>query len=135
VQLIHKGMGPRGGRYATVIRQGLSEAPLSSEELIKRIKEVVETAISEPGRSDKAQLNSDTLGSYASPGQVATTVHRYIGYIREYCISANREQSLLSRQANLTRGWRGMARGAWDRSLTAFNQNSSQALGLLEKVH
>jgi len=128
VQLIHKGIGPKGGHYAAVIKQGLSQAPLSSEELINRIKKIItEETNLELGKTDKAQLNSDTLGSYAPPGQVVTTVHRHIGYIREYCNTIIREQPPLARHAYQTRWSEGRARSAWNKPLTMFNESNSQA--------
>jgi hypothetical protein len=93
VQLVHRGMGPLGGHYAAVVKQGLSEAPFSEEGLKELILKVdVEIAVPEKVRGDKANINSDTLGNYAPHGQAISTVYPYINYIREYYNTASRER-------------------------------------------
>jgi len=93
VQLVHRGMGPLGGHYAAVVKQGLSEAPFSEEGLKELILKVdVGIAVPEKVRGDKANINSDTLGNYAPHGQAISTVYPYINYIREYYNTTSREK-------------------------------------------
>jgi hypothetical protein len=86
-------MGPLGGHYAAIVKQGLTEAPFSEEglkELILRVNAGI--AVPEKVRGDKANINSDTLGNYAPHGQAISTVYPYIKYIREYYITASRDK-------------------------------------------
>jgi hypothetical protein len=71
VQLVHRGVGPLGGHYAAaIVKQGLTEAPFSEEGLKELILKVdAEIAVPEKVRGDKANINSDTLGTYAPHGQ------------------------------------------------------------------
>ncbi len=64
VQLVHRGMGPLGGHYAAVVKQGLSEAPFSEEGLKELILKVdVEIAVPEKVRGDKAILTLTLWGT------------------------------------------------------------------------
>jgi hypothetical protein len=90
VQLVHRGVGPLGGHYAAIVKQGLTEAPLSEEGFKKLILKVdAEVAVPEKVRRDKANINSDTLGKYA-PMARQSTVYPYVKYIREYYSTASR---------------------------------------------
>ncbi len=63
-------MGPFGGHYAAIVKQGLSEAPFSEEGLKELILKVdVGIAVPEKVRGDKANIKSDTLGTYAPHGR------------------------------------------------------------------
>jgi hypothetical protein len=56
VQLVHRGMGPLGGHYAAIVKQGLTEAPFSEEGLTELILKVdVGIAVPEKVRGDKSQ--------------------------------------------------------------------------------
>jgi hypothetical protein len=93
VQLVHRGMGPLGGRYAAIVKQGLTEAPFSEEGLKELILKVdARIAVPEKVRGDKVNINSGTLGNYAPHGQAISTAYPYVKYIREYYITASRDK-------------------------------------------
>jgi hypothetical protein len=61
-QLVNRGVGPLGGHYAAIVKQGLTEAPFSEEGLKELILKVdPEIVVPEKVRGDKANINSDTL--------------------------------------------------------------------------
>ena len=92
VQVIHRGAGSMGGHYAAIVRQGLSEAPLSEADLKKLILKVdADIVVPEKVREDKATVNSDFLGTYAPHGQAISTIYPHIKYIREFHSAASRE--------------------------------------------
>ncbi len=65
VQLVHRGVGPLGGYYAAANdKQGLTDAPFSEEGLKELILKVDAERVPEKVRGDKANINSDTLGTY-----------------------------------------------------------------------
>jgi hypothetical protein len=89
---VHRCVGPLGG-HAAIVKQGLTEAPLSEEGLKELILKVdAEIVVPEKVRGDKANINSDTLGTYAPHGQAISTVYPYVKYIREYYNTASREK-------------------------------------------
>ena len=92
VQVIHRGAGSLGGHYAAVVKQGLSEAPLSEADLKELVLKVdADIVVPEIVRGDKATVNSDFLGTYAPHGQAVSTIYPHIKYIREYHNTASRE--------------------------------------------
>jgi hypothetical protein len=77
---VHKGVGSLGGHYAAIVKQGLTEAPFSEEELKELILKVdAEIVVPEKVRGDKANFNSDILGTYAPwPGNLYSLPPRKI---------------------------------------------------------
>ncbi len=94
VQLVRRRMGPLGGHYAAILKQGLTKAPFSEEGLKELILKVdAGIAVPEKVGGDKANINSDTLGNqYAPHGRAISTVYPYVKYIREYYITASRDK-------------------------------------------
>jgi hypothetical protein len=54
-----------------------------------------EIVVPEKVRGDKANINSDTLGTYAPHGQSISTVYPYVKYIRAQAEKSIREQDRL----------------------------------------